>query len=114
MFGLIGAVTLAPYQGHFLCIQRVFDFRKYIETSSMIKATILRMVPPIAIAITKDDFVQTLDLTSMHTILCAGAPLQVDVVQALQTLMGEVRITQGYGSGQQFCLHYSDRSLFID
>ena len=100
MFGLIGAVTLAPYQGHFLCIQRVFDFRKYIETSSMIKATILRMDPPIAIAITKDDFVQTLDLTSMHTILCAGAPLQVDVVQALQKLMGGVRITQGYGSGQ--------------
>jgi 4-coumarate--CoA ligase len=100
MFGLIGAVTLAPYQGHFLCIQRTFDFRKYIEASSKIKATILRMVPPIAIAIAKDPFVQTLDLTSVHTILCAGAPLQVDVVQALQKLMREVRITQGYGSGQ--------------
>jgi 4-coumarate--CoA ligase len=57
------------------------------------------MVPPIAIAIAKDPFVQTLDLTSVHTILCAGAPLQVDVVQALQKLMGGVRITQGYGSG---------------
>jgi 4-coumarate--CoA ligase len=97
MFGLIGAVTIAPYQGHFISIQRTFDFHKYIEGSSKIRATILRMVPPIAIAIVKDPFVQTLDLKSMNTVLCAGAPLQVDVVQALQKIMGKANITQGYG-----------------
>jgi acyl-CoA synthetase (AMP-forming)/AMP-acid ligase II len=41
--------------------------------------------------------VQTLDFTSVYTIICAGAQLQVDVVQALQKLMDEVRITEGYG-----------------
>ena len=101
MFGLIGAVTLAPFQGHFVCIQKTFDFHQYISKSSAIRATLLRLVPPIAIAIIKDPIVQTLDLKSVNTVLCAGAPLQVDVVQAMQKIMGGVHITQGYGLVQR-------------
>jgi acyl-CoA synthetase (AMP-forming)/AMP-acid ligase II len=55
------------------------------------------MVPAIAVAITKDPRIASLDLTSVHTLMCAGAALQVEVVQKLQKIMPRVSITQGYG-----------------
>jgi acyl-CoA synthetase (AMP-forming)/AMP-acid ligase II len=55
------------------------------------------MVPAVAVAISKDRRINNLDLTSVHTLMCAGAALQIEVVQKLQQIMPRVSIVQGYG-----------------
>jgi acyl-CoA synthetase (AMP-forming)/AMP-acid ligase II len=83
--------------GNYIAILPAFDYDQYIKSCSAIKSTIMRMVPAIAVAITKDPRIASLDLTSVHTLMCAGAALQVEVVQKLQKIMPRVSITQGYG-----------------
>ena len=57
----------------------------------------MKMVPPTAVAISKDPNVEKLQLDSVNTILCAGGTLQVEVVQKLQRLLKGVSIVQSYG-----------------
>jgi hypothetical protein len=74
-----------------------YDFNDYIERCAKIRSTILRLIPATAVSMVRDTRVQSLDLTSVHTIMCTGAPLQTYVVQKLQTMMRGTCILQGYG-----------------
>jgi len=74
-----------------------FNYKEWIDACSRIRATTMRMVPPTAVAISKDPNIENIDLTSVDTILCAGATLQTEVVQRLQFLLKGVSIIQGYG-----------------
>lgn len=74
-----------------------FNYKEWIEANARIKATSMSMVPPTAVAISKDPNLETIDLTSVETILCAGATLQAEVVLRLQHLLKGVSIIQGYG-----------------
>ncbi|KAF2817630.1 acyl-CoA synthetases/AMP-acid ligases II, partial [Mytilinidion resinicola] len=97
MFGLVAAVLNPTHTGSHVVIMKQFEYLKYIEASARLRATIMRMVPPIALAIAKDPNISKFNLTSVQVIMCAGATLQAEVVNKLQAIMGGCYILQGYG-----------------
>ncbi|PGH10484.1 hypothetical protein AJ80_07527 [Polytolypa hystricis UAMH7299] len=97
IYGIIAAMTLAPFYGHYVVLMRRYQFEKYIERCSKIRATVLRLIPATAVSMVKDPFVRGLDLKSVDTVMCAGAPLQAHVVQQMKEMMGRTDIVQGYG-----------------
>lgn len=97
LFGLLGALLVPPYIGNYLVAMKQFNYKEWIDANVRIKATSMRMVPPTAVAISKDPNLENVDLSSVNTILCAGATLQTEVVQRLQYLLKGVSIIQGYG-----------------
>ncbi|OCK82045.1 acyl-CoA synthetases/AMP-acid ligases II [Lepidopterella palustris CBS 459.81] len=100
IFGLISGVILPPFIGSYIAVMRQFNYEAYIDGVAKTRASMMRMVPPTAIAIAKDPRLDSMDLSSVNTILCAGATLQVEVVQRLQQLLQGVAIVQGYGMSE--------------
>jgi acyl-coenzyme A synthetase/AMP-(fatty) acid ligase len=72
------------------------NYKEWIKANARIKAITISMVPPTAVVISKDPNLENIDLTSVNTILCAGATLQTEVVLRLQHLLKGVSIIQGY------------------
>jgi 4-coumarate--CoA ligase len=74
-----------------------YNYKEWIDANSRIRATIMRMVPPTAVEISKDPNIESIDLASVDTVMCAGATLQAGVVQRLQHILKGCAIIQGYG-----------------
>ncbi|KAF1812760.1 acyl-CoA synthetases/AMP-acid ligases II [Eremomyces bilateralis CBS 781.70] len=100
LFGLLGGVLIPAFLGNYIAILPAFVYDQYIQSCSKVGSTVMRMVPAVAVAITKDPRIDQLDLTTVKTLMCAGAALQVEVVQRLQQIMPRVSITQGYGMSE--------------
>ena len=97
MFGLLGAMLVPSFLGSYCMIMKQFEYQQWIIACSAIKATNMKMVPAIAVAIAKDPNAEKLDLGSVNYITCAGATMQAEVVRRLQFLLKGVSILQGYG-----------------
>lgn len=91
------ALFVPAMSGVLLVLLREYSFQKYISACAETKATILRMVPPTAVAMAKDPWVAQQDLTTVHTIMCAGAVLPPEIISRLEKLMPRASIGQGYG-----------------
>ncbi|KAL3474470.1 amp dependent CoA ligase [Aspergillus californicus] len=100
MMGVLGALLVPAYVGSYIGIMRQFDLENYIKACSMAKATILKMVPSIMADFVQHPLTQDLDLTSVDTLLSAGAALKPEVVAKLQRLLKGVNIVQGYGMSE--------------
>ena len=102
MFGLVGVILPAAYNGSYAVLMRQFNYRKWIEACARIRATMIRSVPAIAIMIAKDPDIKLrkLDLTSVQNVQCSGAALQAEVVASLQDCLQGVSIFQGYGMSE--------------
>jgi 4-coumarate--CoA ligase len=83
--------------GGYIMLMKKYTLEGFLQLSSKIKANILRIVPPIAFAMTKSKIIEELNLGSVKYILCTGAALQEDVIQSLQKRFNEAPIFQGYG-----------------
>ncbi|GAB7354598.1 hypothetical protein MBLNU459_g5039t1 [Dothideomycetes sp. NU459] len=99
-FGLLGAMLVPSFVGSYIAIMHQFEYGRWIQACADIKATTMKMVPAIAVAISKDENLERLDLQSVNTIMSAGATLQAEVVKRLQHLLRGVSITQGYGMSE--------------
>jgi len=97
MFGLLAAVLNPANCGSHIVILKQFEYTKYIEACARLRSTIMRVVPPIALAIAKDPNIDKVDLTTVQVIMAAGATLQKVVVDRLQEVMNGCDILQGYG-----------------
>lgn len=76
---------------------RAFNFPEYLKACAETRATVLRVVPPTAIAMANDPAMEKIDLTSVQILVCAGAALGTETQERLQRLLGGVHVTQGYG-----------------
>lgn len=83
--------------GSHIVLLRQYNFHHYVQACAKIKATMLRMVPQTAVALVKDPTVSKHDLSSVHTIVCAGAVLPPEIITELQKMMKGVVLSQGYG-----------------
>jgi acyl-CoA synthetase (AMP-forming)/AMP-acid ligase II len=91
------AVLATPFVGHFVLIMQEFNLEEYLKHCAQRGATIMRVVPPTAMAMAKNPALRSMDLSSVHTLVCAGAALG-DATQArLQEIMKGVSVVQGYG-----------------
>lgn len=97
MFGLLGAILVPSFIGNYVMCMKQFEYKEWIEANSRIRATTMKMVPPTAVAISKDPKVGRFQLGCVNTIVCAGGTLQTEVVQRLQEILNGVSIIQAYG-----------------
>jgi acyl-CoA synthetase (AMP-forming)/AMP-acid ligase II len=74
-----------------------YTLEGFLQLSSKTQANTLRIVPPIAFAMTKSIFIEELNLSSVKYILCTGAVLQEEVIEILQKRFNNAPIFQGYG-----------------
>ncbi|KAL3439264.1 hypothetical protein BDV09DRAFT_57822 [Aspergillus tetrazonus] len=60
IYGMVTAVVAPAFIGHLVVITRSFNFRDYINACHRNRATIMRVVPPTAMAMPKDETLKTL------------------------------------------------------
>ena len=97
MLGLVNAVMGAAFWGSSVLIMRKFVFKDFVHACAQKRATVMKIVPSVAVAIAKDTEVRKLDLTSLRYIVCTGAAIQTEVVNTLGKIMNGVDVIQGYG-----------------
>jgi acyl-coenzyme A synthetase/AMP-(fatty) acid ligase len=79
---------------------RQFTLPQYIRACAETKATSLKVVPSVAVAFIQHPLAQELDLSSIKYVRCAGATLQLEVVEKLQNIFKGVHFVQGYGMSE--------------
>jgi 4-coumarate--CoA ligase len=97
MIGVLGAMILPAFVGSYIGVMRQYTLPKYIKACAEAKATIMKVVPSVAVGFVQHSSAQELDLSSITYIMTAGATLQPEVVQKLQNVFKGVYFVQGYG-----------------
>ena len=69
-----------------LVIMPAFDLSQFLAN----------IAPPVAVALAKHPIVDSFDLSSLHTLTCAAAPLDEELAQAVAQRLG-CRVVQAYG-----------------
>lgn len=82
-----------------------FDFLKMLKYIEKYRITILNLVPPIVVALTKNPAARQHDLSSVETVGSGAAPLAGDVARECESLFKEkgVILTQGWGMTEVTC-----------
>lgn len=73
-----------------------FDFVQMLQAIQDYRVTVVSLVPPIALLLTKHQSVKDFDLSSLKKIISGAAPLSSDVVESIVARHG-CDIVQGYG-----------------
>ncbi|KAN0088986.1 acyl-CoA synthetases/AMP-acid ligases II [Hyaloscypha variabilis] len=97
IYGLNTVGLMGVWLGTYTMLMKKYSLDALLKLSAYHKATTLRLVPPIALAMMKADSLGSYDLSSIKFIMCSGAALQQDVIEALQRRMNKAPIFQGYG-----------------
>ncbi|CAK7207428.1 hypothetical protein SEUCBS139899_010238 [Sporothrix eucalyptigena] len=99
IYGLVSCVLFTAWVGHYAVAMKRFDFLPYLQRCADIRASVLRLVPATATRMTKDPAVCALDLTSVRTVMVAGAALSAETVRSLQKelLDPAAVVLNGYG-----------------
>jgi len=88
---------LTPFLGVYTMIMKTFTLDGFLRLSSRTKADTLRIVPPVAFAMAKYAEFKDFNLTAVKYILCTGAALKDEIIQALHKILNDAPIFQGYG-----------------
>ena len=78
-------------------IMKRYTLEGLLRLSAQVKANTLRIVPPIAVEMSKGGSVNDSKLDSVRYIICSGANLQSAVIEYLQRRFRNAPIFQGYG-----------------
>ncbi len=89
--------SLPVLTGGYVRLLANYSLQEYIKASVMVRATTLRMVPATLVSMVKDPVLRQQDLSSVRTIVCAGAILAPEIITEVQKMIGEAFIVQGYG-----------------
>ncbi|KAF4985875.1 hypothetical protein FDECE_16256 [Fusarium decemcellulare] len=101
IYGIVSAVLLSAWVGSYMQTMTRFDYMAYLKRCAEIRATVLRIVPSVAVRMVKDPDVKTLDLSSVQAVMCSGAPLSHDVATDLQKLLAPgAGVLNGYGMSE--------------
>jgi acyl-CoA synthetase (AMP-forming)/AMP-acid ligase II len=79
-----------------LIIMPAFDATEFLANIENYRCTQAHIVPPIAVMLAKHPMVDSFDLSSLHTIMSAAAPLDEELANAVSQRLG-CRIVQAYG-----------------
>jgi len=95
-YGLNAIMNLGLYVGATTLTMARFDMEQFLKTVCDYKVTHAPLVPPIVLALTKQQVVDDYDLSCLKTIFSGAAPLGADVSRACVERIA-CRIRQGYG-----------------
>ncbi|KAF4949035.1 hypothetical protein FGADI_9320 [Fusarium gaditjirri] len=87
----------APWLGYYVCLLPRFDLGIYLRLMSTRKATLARLVPPIAKLLAESPQVRLYDFSCLEYFSCAAAPLSDKVASKLRNAFPNVMLCQTYG-----------------
>ncbi|EOA36845.1 hypothetical protein CARUB_v10008763mg [Capsella rubella] len=99
IYGLAAFATGLLAYGSTIIVLSKFEMHEMMSAIGKYQATFLPLVPPILVAMVNgaDQIKAKYDLSSMHTVLCGGAPLSKEVTEGFAEKYSTVKIMQGYG-----------------
>ncbi|VVA91992.1 unnamed protein product [Arabis nemorensis] len=99
IYGLALFATGLLAYGSTIVVLSKFEMHEMMSSIGKYKATFLPLVPPILVAMINgaDQIKAKYDLSSIHTVLCGGAPLSKEVTEGFMEKYPTVKILQGYG-----------------
>ncbi|WCJ34506.1 4-coumarate--CoA ligase-like 7 [Euphorbia peplus] len=100
MFHIMGFVTSMYSQirrGNTAVCMEKFEFGKWLRCIEKYRVTHVYVVPPVMIALAKENAVKEFDLSSLKVIGSGAAPLGKDVMEECFKNLPHVKIMQGYG-----------------
>lgn len=77
VYGLYVCITMACWVGAYVCVMSRFDLELYCRLMQDRKATLARLVPPIAKLLAENPLVQKYSYLSLEYFSCSAAPLNV-------------------------------------
>ena len=96
IYGLSAILGLGLWSGATLVTMPRFALEPYLELSERYRVTRAWVAPPIALALATDPVVESHDLSSLRTIICAAAPLGPELQEACARRTG-CPVIQAYG-----------------
>jgi OPC-8:0 CoA ligase-1 len=85
--GLLGS-------GSTIVVLSKFDVVEMLAAVEKYRVTYLPIVPPILLAMTKTDIAKKYDLSSLHTVICGGAPISKESAQEFVSRFPSVSLLQ--------------------
>nr|ABR17274.1 unknown [Picea sitchensis] len=97
VYGL-GCIVYGQLQrGNAVVSMGKFTFVRMLEAIQEYKITHLPLVPPIVIAVAKENIVARYDLSSLKKVMSGAAPLGKDIMEECAKRIPQAAVTQGYG-----------------
>ena len=98
IYGLIVISHLGPYRGDGVIVLPRYDFKAMLTAIQYYKISMLYLVPPMIIHLTKAaDTLKDFDLSSVTACFTGAAPLGKETADQLQEMFPKWAIRQGYG-----------------
>ena len=88
---------MGTYIGFYTMLQRFYTLPSFLDLSARIKANTLRILPTIAVAISKQTVFDLSRLASVKYIMCSGAVLPPSTIDFFHAHLPNAPIFQGYG-----------------
>lgn len=96
IYGLVVILNESLFLGSTIVMMPRYDLELLLKTIETYRVNIAPLVPPIMLSLAKDSIVGKYDLSSLHTLFSAAAPLALNIIRECRSRIGCV-IKQGYG-----------------
>ena len=96
IYGLVVVMLLGLWRGATLVVMPRFDLDQYVTLIERHRATLLHLVPPVALALAKHPALEGRDFSSVRKIFSGAAPLGSAVIESCTTRLC-CDFQQGYG-----------------
>lgn len=96
IYGMAVILSMGLYSGATIVVLQRFELERALQLMQDYRVTFAHLVPPVILALTKQEVVENYDLSNLHTIFSGAAPLSDSVTRACIERLG-CRIRQGYG-----------------
>jgi acyl-CoA synthetase (AMP-forming)/AMP-acid ligase II len=113
IYGLVVVLNMGLYQGATIVTVPRFELEPFLQTIQNYGVTLMHLVPPIVLALSKNPLVDNYDLSKLKTIFCGAAPLGEQQTRACMQRLG-CDVRQGYGMTETSPVTHSspaDRAL---
>lgn len=90
-------VLMGAWVGLYTMLQKKYTLQTFLELSAQTDANALRILPTIAVAITKERSFDLSRLSRVQYIMCSGAVLPTPTIAHFRTHFPNAPIFQGYG-----------------
>ncbi|KAF2735574.1 putative amp dependent CoA ligase [Polyplosphaeria fusca] len=97
IYGLMVVALLGSWIGYYTMLMKKYTLDGLLELSANVDATAFRILPTIAVAISKQTSFDLSRLKSIKYIMCSGAPLPTSTIGFLNKQFPHAPIMQGYG-----------------
>ncbi|KAF1958576.1 acyl-CoA synthetases/AMP-acid ligases II [Byssothecium circinans] len=97
IYGLLTIALMGSWIGFYTMLPKTFSLQDFLELSATTNATALRILPTIAVAISKQTTFDLSRLTAIKHILCSGAVLPTSTISFFHKNFPSAPIFQVYG-----------------